>query len=107
MSSGNTNTNTNTAYEYRGATFSIRRDPDSPWWVIQCLDLPGTLSQGESPDAAFAMGCDALDGVLDAYAENGEEPDWEPAVADLDGDPVIRPVMLRRVAGGIRWERVR
>ena len=93
-------------YEYRGVTFAIRRDPESPWWVVQCLDLPGTLSQGGSPDAAFAMGCDALDGVLDAYAERGEEPDWEPAIARLDGEPILRGATLRRVDGEVSWERV-
>lgn len=100
-------TNTLPAYEYRCITCGVRRDADDPqWWVFQCLDLPGVLSQGESMEAAFAMGYEALDAVLDHYAECGEEPDWRPAIASYSEDFELQGRTLRRAVGERRWGRM-
>lgn len=101
-------TNTLPAYEFRTVTFRVHRAPeDMRWWVIECLDLPGVLSQGKTPGEAFAMGHDALDCVLEHYAECGDEPDWRPAIASYADDTLLHGATLRRVVGECRWERMR
>ena len=42
-------------------------------YTVQVLELPGAISEGDTPDEAIANGRDALAGVIGAMLERGQE----------------------------------
>lgn len=56
-------------------SFELRplSDDEGGGWLITYPDLPGCMSDGESPEEAMANGKDALDAWLKAAAEVGRE----------------------------------
>ena len=57
---------------------------DATGFYILALDLPGTVSQGETEEEALAQIQDALQCVIAVYRESGDVIPWEP----VDFDPV-------------------
>ena len=55
-------------------------DEEGGGWLVTYPDLPGCMSDGETPEDAMANGKDALDAWLSAAAEVGREI---PAPGDL------------------------
>ena len=50
----------------RHAAYRLRvtHDPDEGGYVVQCVELPGAIEQGETPDKAIENGRAAIDSVL-------------------------------------------
>jgi len=50
----------------RGEPYRIRvsHDTDDDGFVVQCIELPGAIEQGETPDEAIENGKTAIDSVL-------------------------------------------
>jgi antitoxin HicB len=58
-------------------------DPEAGGYVVRVPDLPGCLSQGDSPDEAIAMIRDAMRGWLTVALEHGDAiPQPRPASAE-------------------------
>jgi len=53
-------------------TVSLHEDP-SGWWVAECLNLPGCVTQAETRDGALARIREAIDGRFEVMRE--EHPD--------------------------------
>jgi predicted RNase H-like HicB family nuclease len=52
-------------------------DEDDRWWVAECLDLPGCVSQGRTEDEVLANLADAIAEVLHALLSQPGR--WTPA----------------------------
>jgi len=50
----------------RGGAYRLRvsHDPDESGFVVQCVELPGAIEQGETPDEAIENGKAAIESVL-------------------------------------------
>lgn len=50
-------------------TFTIRlkKDPDSGWYAVQCVELPEAISQGKTEEEALANIKEAIELVLDEH----------------------------------------
>lgn len=56
-----------TSTELKMETYHIRieKDPDSDWYVVQCVEYPGAISQGKTIDECVYNIKEALDLVLE------------------------------------------
>ena len=77
-------------------TIELQRDPEGGWFV-QVKELPGCMSQGETPEEAIAMIRDAMRGWIEVSLEDGD-PIPEPRPLDeYSGKFVVRvPRSLHR-----------
>ena len=41
------------------------------WWVVECLSLPGCISQGPTKDEAIANIKEAIEGYIELLVEDG------------------------------------
>ena len=50
-----------------GRTFTVRikRDPDSHWYAVRCVELPEAMSQGETEEEALNNIKEAIELVLE------------------------------------------
>ena len=55
----------------RTYTFVFNPEPEGGY-TVTCPALPGLVTYGESLDDARAMARDAMEGLIDVMAENGE-----------------------------------
>jgi predicted RNase H-like HicB family nuclease len=71
-------------------TVRVREDPLDGGWVAECLDLPGSFSQGETKEEALYNLSDAVAGIISLRmeqqfsvtpAEPGGEQELKVAVA--------------------------
>src|SRR5229473_5693390 len=60
-----------------GIRFTVRTEYDEldKMWIVECLELPGCMSQGETEREALDNLMDAICGVLSARIEQIEEED--------------------------------
>lgn len=83
--------------EYRAA-FYFPREPDDKMVVVDVLDFPGVVSQGFDLEDARMMIRDALESMVEWYAEDGEVlPDPDPEASDPEAD-IIEPVSVEIMA---------
>lgn len=54
----------------------FQKDDDEERWAVHISELPGCCSSGESKEDALRMIAEALSGLLDSYAEDGEDVPW-------------------------------
>ena len=58
-------------------TAELTWDEADGWWVAECLDLPGCMSQGRTEDEALANLADAIAEVL--HVVLSQPGRWTPA----------------------------
>ncbi len=51
--------------------FVLVHDDEADAWTVTVLELPGVISEGDSPDEAIASGREALEEMLDYHLEQG------------------------------------
>lgn len=64
------------AVKVRGQTYQLRvtRDTESGGYVVQCVDLPGAIEQGETPEEAVDAGRQAVEALLNVEERLGLRP---------------------------------
>jgi antitoxin HicB len=74
----------------------LQRDPEGGWFV-QVKELPGCMSQGETPEEAIAMIQDAMRGWIEVSLEDGDPIPEPRPLDDYSGKFVVRvPKSLHR-----------
>jgi antitoxin HicB len=74
----------------------LQRDPEGGWFV-QVKELPGCMSQGETPEEAIAMIQDAMRGWIEVWLEDGDPIPEPRPLEDYSGKFVVRvPRSLHR-----------
>ena len=63
---------------------------DDRVYTVQVLELPGAISEGDTPDAALANGRDALTGVIAAMIERGQQIPEPFEVREFSGTTQLR-----------------
>lgn len=48
-------------------TIRLKKDPDSGWYAVQCVELPEAISQGKTEDEALANIKEAIELVLEEH----------------------------------------
>lgn len=77
-------------------TIELTSDPEGGWFVA-IRELPGCMSQGDTPEEALAMIRDALEGWLAVALEDGMPIPEPRALDDFSGKFVVRvPRSLHR-----------
>ncbi len=67
----------------------LQRDPEGGWFV-QVKELPGCMSQGETPEEAIAMIQDAMRGWIEVSLEDGDPIPEPRPLDDYSGKFVVR-----------------
>jgi len=60
-----------TEFAARPYAFVLVNDAEADAWTVTVLELPGVISEGDTPDEAIAFGREALEEMLDYYLEQG------------------------------------
>ncbi len=77
-------------------TIELTSDPDGGWFIA-IRELPGCMSQGDTPEEALAMIQDALEGWLAVALEDGMPIPEPRALDEYSGKFVVRvPRSLHR-----------
>lgn len=69
--------------------FSLTEGDDGVY-TVQVLELPGAISEGDTPSEALANGRDALTGVIAAMLERGQEIPEPLEVREFSGTTQLR-----------------
>ena len=51
----------------RTFTIRLKKDPESDWYAVQCVELPEAISQGRTEDEALANIKEAIELVLEEH----------------------------------------
>ncbi len=73
----------------RPYAFSLTQGDDGVY-TVQVTELPGAISEGDTPGEAFANGRDALTGVIAAMLERGQEIPEPLAAREFSGTTQLR-----------------
>ncbi len=91
----------------RPCTFSLTGGEDGVY-TVQVLELPGTISEGDTLGEPLASGRDALTGVIAAMLERGQEIPRAPGDPGfLWDDPTTHASVASRASGSPRPPRQR
>ena len=83
----------------RPYAFTLTRGEDGVY-TVHVLELPGAISEGDTPDEALANGRDALAGVIAAMLDRGQADSRAVRGARVLGDnPVAHPTLAARTRG--------
>ena len=91
----------------RPYTYDLSQGEDGIW-TVQVDELPGVISEGATPDEAIANGRDALEGVVAAMLDRGQEVPEPGAAPEYSGTLQIRipPSLHARAAALARRDGV-
>ena len=80
-------------------TIELTRDPEDGWFVA-VNELPGCMSQGDTPQEAIEMIYDAMRGWIEVSLEDGDPIPEPRPLDDYSGKFVVRvpPEVHRRLA---------
>ncbi len=58
-----------------GRTFTVRlkKDPDTSWYAVRCVELPEAISQGQTEKEALKNIKKAIELVLEEYEEQARK----------------------------------
>lgn len=57
----------------RTFTVRLKKDPDSGWFSVRCVELPAAISQGKTEEEALRNVKEAIELVLDEYSEEARK----------------------------------
>ena len=57
----------------RNFTVSLKRDPESGWYAVRCVELPEAISQGKTEDEALENIKEAIELILDEYEQQAKK----------------------------------
>ncbi|MDG6996442.1 MAG: type II toxin-antitoxin system HicB family antitoxin [Nitrososphaerota archaeon] len=57
----------------RSFTVSLKRDPDSGWYAVRCVELPEAISQGKTEEEALENIKEAIELVLEEHEQQAKK----------------------------------